>query len=213
MRLIEKFQEIILNNSLELGNSFNNSDLIQSKTTDNSINKIKKKNNSSNDIVNINDISNYGNNEKNNKNKNNNKTNNISSVIMNNNNQIKVNTNFNINTLNFLNEYTSYKNYINNSIEDPEEIKRKHEEYINKINIKKNEMLVEHKIHIGNMVHFLQKELDIIKTINNNLDENPDFLYETLEKNYEEQNTSISRMKNNIKDLRNIIQMSEKLYK
>ena len=200
-------------NSLEIGNSFNNSDLIQSKTTDNSINKIKKKNNSSNDIVNINDISNYSNNEKNNNNKNNNKTNNITSVIMNNNNQIKVNTNFNINTLNFLNEYTCYKNYINNSIEDPEEIKRKHEEYINKINIKKNEILVEHKIHIGNMVNFLQKELDIIKTINNNLEQTPDFLYETLEKNYDEQTTSISRMKNNIKDLRNIIQMSDKLYK
>ena len=199
----------IINNSLDLGSSLNNSDLIKSKTTDNSINKIKKKCKSNNDIVDINDNSNYTNNEKNN----NNKQNNISSVIMKNNDQIKVKTNFNINTLNFLNEYTSYKNYINNSIEDPEEIKRKHEEYINQINLKRNEMLVEHKIHIGNMVHFLQKELDIIKTINNNLDENPDFLYETLEKNYEEQNTSISKMKNNIKDLRNIIQMSEKFYK
>ena len=199
----------IINNSLDLDNSLNNSDLIKSKTTDNSINKIKKKCNSNNDIVDINDNSNYTNNEKNN----NKKQNNISSVIMKNNDQIKVKTNFNINTLNFLNEYTSYKNYINNSIEDPEEIKRKHEEYINQINLKRNEMLVEHKIHIGNMVHFLQKELDIIKTINNNLDENPDFLYETLEKNYEEQNTSISKMKNNIKDLRNIIQMSEKFYK
>ena len=63
------------------------------------------------------------------------------------------------------------------------------------------------------MVNFLQKELDIIKTINNNLEQTPDFLYETLEKNYDEQTTSISRMKNNIKDLRNIIQMSDKLYK
>ena len=199
----------ILNNSLELGNSFNNSDLIQSKTTDNSINKVKKKCNSSKDIVDINDTSNYTNNDNNNKNK----PNNISSVIMKNHDQIKVNTNFNISTLNFLNEYTCYKNYINNSIEDPEEIKRKHEEYITKINLKRNEMLVEHKIHIGNMVNLLQKELEIISTINNNIELNPDFLYETLEKNYDEQSTSILKMKNNVKDLRNIIQMSEKFYK
>ncbi len=199
----------IINNSLDLGNSLNNSDLIKSKTTDNSINKIKKKCKSNNDIVDINDNSNYTNNEKNN----NNKQNNISSVIMNNNDQIKVKTNFNINTLNFLNEYTSYKNYINNSIEDPEEIKRKHEEYINQINLKRNEMLVEHKIHIGNMVNLLQKELEIISTINNNIELHPDFLYETLEKNYDEQSSSILKMKNNVKDLRNIIQMSEKFYK
>ena len=74
-------------------------------------------------------------------------------------------------------------------------------------------MLVEHKIHIGNMVNLLQKELEIISTINNNIELNPDFLYETLEKNYDEQSTSILKMKNNVKDLRNIIQMSEKFYK
>ena len=72
-------------------------------------------------------------------------------------------------------------------------------------------MLIEHKIHIGNMVNFLQKELEIIKTINNNLKESPDFLYESLEKNYEEQISSISKIQNNIKDLRKTIKMTEKL--
>ena len=72
-------------------------------------------------------------------------------------------------------------------------------------------MLIEHKIHIGNMVNFLQKELEIIKTINNNLKESPDFLYESLEKNYEEQISSISKIQNNIKDLRKTIKMTGKL--
>ena len=61
------------------------------------------------------------------------------------------------------------------------------------------------------MVNFLQKELEIIKTINNNLKESPDFLYESLEKNYEEQISSISKIQNNIKDLRKTIKMTGKL--
>ena len=200
------------NNSLEMGNSFNNSDFIHSNNSNNiSVNKKKKKNNSSNNIIDINDNDNNNYNYNSNNNDTNNNTYKIVSTIMLKKPPIKVSSNININSLNFLNEYTNCKHYLSNSIENPEEIKKKQEEYINQINLKRNKMLIEHKIHIGNMVNFLQKELEIIKTINNNLKESPDFLYESLEKNYEEQISSISKIQNNIKDLRKTIKMTEKL--